>query len=258
MNWLETWWNGMSLLQQIFAAAAIPATIVLLIQTVLLLIGLGGAHDMDHGEADHEIGHGPGFDHDHDLDHGHGFDHDHDLDHPHDFGHAHDHGIDHGQSDGHFEPGTHNDVNSVHHHGGAHHASGLRLFTLRGIVALFAVGGWLGVAMCDIGLDPFLSVGIALIGGSAALVFCALIIKWSLGLQENGTVSVRNAIAHVGTVYIPIPPERSGVGKVSITVQERLLELDALTDEKEKIPTGTEVQVISVTSKNELVVRRTV
>lgn len=40
------WWNQLITAQQVFALIAIPATLVLLIQTVLLLVGLGG------GEAD--------------------------------------------------------------------------------------------------------------------------------------------------------------------------------------------------------------
>ena len=35
------WWNTLSTAGQIFACVAIPATLVLLIQTVMMLIGLG-------------------------------------------------------------------------------------------------------------------------------------------------------------------------------------------------------------------------
>ena len=35
------WWNSLMLSQQIFACIAIPSTVIVLIQTVLLLIGIG-------------------------------------------------------------------------------------------------------------------------------------------------------------------------------------------------------------------------
>lgn len=41
------WWNELMLAQQIFALIAIPSTLVMLIQTVMLLIGLGGEGDVD-------------------------------------------------------------------------------------------------------------------------------------------------------------------------------------------------------------------
>lgn len=46
------WWNQLEIAQQIFALIAIPSTLIMLIQTVMLLIGLGdtGAGDMDGDE----------------------------------------------------------------------------------------------------------------------------------------------------------------------------------------------------------------
>lgn len=210
--WFTNWWEGLTLLQQCFAVVAIPATVILLLQTVLLLFGLGG-HDADHGEVDT----------DHDFDHGFDHDADHDFDHD-----AHD---------------------------GAHHAAGIRLFTLRGIVALFAVGGWLGVAMCDLGLSPALAGLIAAAGGFAALVIAALVIKYALRLQENGNIAAKNAVAHTATVYIPIPAARSGCGKVTMNLQERFVEMEALTDCDRTLKTGETVQVVGVTDEDKLVVR---
>ena len=210
--WFTNWWEGLTLLQQCFAVVAIPATVILLLQTVLLLFGMGG-HDADHGEVDT----------DHDFDHGFDHDADHDFDHD-----AHD---------------------------GAHHAAGIRLFTLRGIVALFAVGGWLGVAMCDLGLSPVLAGLIAAAGGFAALVIAALVIKYALRLQENGNIAAKNAVAHTATVYIPIPAARSGCGKVTMNLQERFVEMEALTDCDRTLKTGETVQVVGVTDEDKLVVR---
>jgi len=39
------WWNSMDIVGQIFALIAIPSTLVLVVQTVLLLIGVGGLAD---------------------------------------------------------------------------------------------------------------------------------------------------------------------------------------------------------------------
>lgn len=41
------WWNGLDMTEQIFALVAIPATLVLLIQTILLLFGIGDGDGVD-------------------------------------------------------------------------------------------------------------------------------------------------------------------------------------------------------------------
>lgn len=222
MEWFTNWWGALTLLQQIFACCAIPATVILIIQTLLLMFGFG-AHAADNGEIDHDF--------DHDFDHGgdHGFSHDssHDID-----------SADH-------------DIN----HDGAHHASGVRLISLRGFVAFFAVGGWLGVALLESGVSAVLSVIIAFAGGSLALLFVGFVLKLLYDMQESGNIDPRNAVAKTGSVYIRIPANRTGTGKINITVQGAYKEMDAVTDCDEDIQSGKMVQVVSITADNTLVVR---
>lgn len=52
------WWNGLSLSSQIFAAIAIPATAVMLVQALLVLLGIGLDGDIDgDGTPDAEFDH---------------------------------------------------------------------------------------------------------------------------------------------------------------------------------------------------------
>ena len=46
------WWNSLTALQQILACCAVPATIVLVIQTILLIVGISGG---DGGDTELEI-----------------------------------------------------------------------------------------------------------------------------------------------------------------------------------------------------------
>jgi ABC-type nickel/cobalt efflux system permease component RcnA len=59
---MSAWWNSLTLLQRILACIAVPATLVLILQTLLSLIGLTGENDIDH-DTDHD------FDNDHETDH---------------------------------------------------------------------------------------------------------------------------------------------------------------------------------------------
>lgn len=229
MQWFTGWWEALSGLQQILACFAIPATVLLALQTILLLFGAGG-HDADHGGLeDHSAlsgGEGTDLDASADLDAG------------------TDTNLDGGQ-----------DFDQAPDHDGAHHAAGVRIFTVRGLVAFFAVGGWLGIALLDFGMPVGPSVGLGILGGFLALLLVAFILKWALRLQENGTLSLRNAIAHTGTCYLTVPARRKGAGKVNVLVQEQLVELEAVTDWETPIRPGEQVQVVGLASENQLVVR---
>jgi hypothetical protein len=62
-------------------------------------------------------------------------------------------------------------------------------------------------------------------------------------------------VGQSGDVYLSIPAHRGGTGKVHITLQERLMELDAVTTE-EFIDTGARVLVIDTIAPATVVVVR--
>lgn len=66
---------------------------------------------------------------------------------------------------------------------------------------------------------------------------------------------MRNAVGLSGTVYLTIPPARSETGKVTLLLQERLTQIDAVTDCETPIKTGAEVVVVGVSGKTTLIVQ---
>lgn len=208
------WWANLTLVQQILAFAAIPATVILILQTIFLLFGLG---------------HGGGSDTDSDADC------DADCD---------------GDCDGGCGGSTDYDDSGDISDG----IAGLRLFTIRGIVAFFAVGGWFGILLVDLGASTLLAVLGTVVVGTIATVLVALVMKWAMKLQDNGNLSIETAIGKSATVYLTIPANAERTGKVSIELQGRLTELEALTKETEPIRTGQLVQVVDVINGNTLLV----
>ncbi len=53
------WWNSLTIASQIFACIAIPSTIILLIQTVMMFIGIGDDSDIDIGADSADLGDSP-------------------------------------------------------------------------------------------------------------------------------------------------------------------------------------------------------
>jgi len=134
-------------------------------------------------------------------------------------------------------------------------AQGLRLFTVRGIFAFLMVGSWVGFIAFRAEIAPYLSVVFAVVSGGLSLFGMAKLMQFLMGLHEDGTLKLNNAIGQTGTVYIRIPGNEKGMGKVNVTVQERLCEFDAVTENGE-LKTGELVYVTDVRAGNVLVVER--
>ena len=183
------WWNSIGLVGQIYAIIAIPATLVLVVQTILLIFGIGG----DDIDADGVDLNGNGF----------------------------------GDT-----PGD----------GGE---SGLAVFSIRGLMAMAAIGGWSGLVMHSSGIALPVTVLLSLAIGFLALVGMAYIMKLAGKLQDNGNIDLGYAVGKVGTVYIPIPAEMAGAGKINVTVQERFIEIGAVTKCDRKISTGESVRIVA-------------
>ncbi len=151
----------------------------------------------------------------------------------------------------------HPDVDTSHDadHGGDHDG-GFHVFTVKNIVAFFAVFAWTGLACIDAGMRTMITLFISLFAGTTMMLLLATIFYLMTKLTESGTLDMRNAISGTGDVYLSIPAAKSGLGKIQIKVQGALRTLDAMTDEPEIIKTGSLVEVVDVINENILVVRK--
>ena len=138
----------------------------------------------------------------------------------------------------------HDDAGHASH--GAHDASdGLNLLSVRALSAglgFFGVGGLLGLTT---GLGLLAAVPFGVVLGVAATVGTAMITRWMLTLEADGSVEIHGAVGVSGTVYLAIPGERSGTGKVLLTLQNRTVEYQAVTSSG-PLPTGASILVVDV------------
>ncbi len=202
------WWESLSVISQIFACVAIPTSLVLLIQTVLMLIGIG-ADALDGVDADLDLD-GDGVLDQEFLD-------------------------------------TDPDPSGL---------DGLRIFTVRGIIAFAVVFGWVGLVMDTAGVALWLTIAIATASGVAMMVLLAAMMRAVMKLRSDGTLDNRNALGVSGRVYLTVPASRTGEGKVNVLLQGSYVERDAVTDEAADIPTGCEVVVTGLSGQTTLVVKR--
>lgn len=109
--------------------------------------------------------------------------------------------------------------------------------------------------LCDTALPSAVVIVIAFAGGFLALLMIALFLKMSLKLQDQGNLELKNAIGKTAQVYIPIPANGGGSGKVTLTLQERYVELSAITTAHTALHTDQMVKVVGIVNQSTLVVK---
>ena len=142
-------------------------------------------------------------------------------------------------------------------HGFAHDVGhGLDLFSTRSLVAGLAFFGIAGAAATQAGWRPGFAVFCAAAAGLAAMIAVAWLMSRLLRLEEDGTVRAEGALGAPAIVYLAIPGARSGAGKVTLTLQGRTVEYEAVTA-GDRLPTGAPVIVVDVVSPGTLEVAPT-
>ena len=201
------WWNSLDGLLRALYCVAIPATLILVIQTVLTMVsGFDDGAGVDVSDTsgldlpDGGDGGAP------------------DLDLP-----------ERGAMDG----GNPGDVAAMH------------LLTLQTVVAFLTAFSWSTIGALTAGANAGVSLVIGLVIGAAAMFVVAKIVQLSSRLAENGTIDLTNAIGETGEVYLPIPAHGAGVGKVTLCVQGSFVECEART-QGEALSTGQSVRVTDV------------
>lgn len=130
-------------------------------------------------------------------------------------------------------------------------SDGFTLFSLRGLIAFFAIGGWVGFILADV--STALAIVLSIVCGSLALVAMAFIMRGIMKMRSDGNISIDKAIGKTADVYLTIPKKDGGQGKVTLTLEERFVELDAVTNDDAPIPTGCKVKVTGVSGQTLIV-----
>ena len=132
---------------------------------------------------------------------------------------------------------------------------GLSMLSIKNLVNFFLGFGWAGVSLGDVIESKIWLVIVSVLVGVFFVVLFVLIYKKMLRLESNGAFDVRACVNLMGEVYLRIPAEKSGVGKVQISVQGSIHELDAMT-EGEALASGVKVRVLEVLGGSTLLVTR--
>ena len=136
--------------------------------------------------------------------------------------------------------------------GGEGGATGI--LSIRSIGAFFTGFGWTGAAAIQNGLGTGTATFAATIVGGIFLGLVVYLMSYLHSLREEGTLNYKNSIGEVGTVYLPIPPNRKGMGQIEVMVQGRLRIVKCVTDHDKKIQNQAAVRVTELVDQQTLLV----
>ncbi len=131
---------------------------------------------------------------------------------------------------------------------------GFQFLSFKNLMGFLTIFGWSGIAAIDGGLSKGLTVAISILCGLLMMTAMAALFYYLSKLQSSGTLKLKNALGQIGEVYLTIGANRSKIGKVSITVQGTLRELEALTDEPSDLKQSNVVRVKEITANGILIV----
>lgn len=122
---------------------------------------------------------------------------------------------------------------------------GLSLFSIRNLVNFFMGFGWAGVSLGDAIDHNFWLVLVSVAVGFCFVLMFFYIRKQTLRLESNGAFDIRRTLHKTANVYLHIPAEGAGRGKVQVSEGGSVQELDALTDGP-ALENGTLVRITEV------------
>jgi hypothetical protein len=189
----------------VFIVCAALGGTILVLQFLLTLAGIGGhAFDLDAPDISHGFG-----------------------------------GDFHGDVGGHLHGGTDHDANADHHS-----IQLFKILSFRTIVAALAFFGLCGLASQSAGFSNQVSLLTAVVCGGIAMVTVYWIMQGLQNLRDEGTARIENAVGEHGSIYLNVPGDDSGCGKVQLNLQNRTMEYLAVTSGP-ALPTGTKVVVVN-------------
>jgi hypothetical protein len=125
------------------------------------------------------------------------------------------------------------------------HDAFLKLLSFKTVVAFATFFGLTGLAADRAGWPATTTLGTAIAAGLLALWIVAWLMQALTRLQSRGNLDLQHAIGRPGRVYLTVPGQLAGPGKIQLQLQERTVETIAVTRGPELI-TGADVIVVGL------------
>ena len=132
---------------------------------------------------------------------------------------------------------------------------GISLFSIKNFVNFIVGFGWGGVCFSSAIDSKWLLTLVAVLVGMGFVLMFFIIKKQTKRLEHNGAFLITDCVGRTVDVYLRIPAGKSGKGKVQVSLNGSVQEIEAMT-EGESIASGQKVQVVSVIDGGTLLVKQ--
>jgi len=140
---------------------------------------------------------------------------------------------------------------TTHHDG----AMPFELFTFRNFINFFFGFSWTIIAFKKQISNTTLLVLVGAVVGALLVAGMMYLIYLLLRLQQSGNMKIEDAVGKTAEVYLTIPGNRNGMGKIHVRIQGTLRELDAISA-SDTFSSGSLVKVIGVVEDRILLVEK--
>lgn len=129
------------------------------------------------------------------------------------------------------------------------------VFSFRNLINFLLGYGWAGVLLFDSMQQHWLLQLVAVVVGLLFVLAFVFMLRQVMKLSHDGSFRMKEAVGLAADVYLRIPAGRSGRGKIQVSVKGSVHEIDAVTDNDQTIPTGTQVRIVEVIGDDLLLVQ---
>jgi hypothetical protein len=131
--------------------------------------------------------------------------------------------------------------------------STFQLFSLRNLINFLLGLGWTGVAFYTTVANKTLLILLSIAVGVLFVYLFFVVIRQLQKLAQNNSFRITDALHQTAEVYLTIPGNRSGHGKVLVSVKGSVHELKAITNGS-PLPSGAAVKITGVEQPDLLLV----
>ncbi|MFD1602028.1 NfeD family protein [Flavobacterium artemisiae] len=131
--------------------------------------------------------------------------------------------------------------------------SAFHFFSLKSLIHFLFSFSWTGIFLYSFIEEPLSLFILSVTSGILFVFLCAYIIKKVQLLRIDNSFKIQHAVNQNAEVYLTIPENKNGKGKIKVAVKGFIHELEAIT-ENNQIESGTLVKVEKI-ADNTLVVK---
>ncbi|NOY42579.1 MAG: hypothetical protein GXP26_12185 [Planctomycetes bacterium] len=137
------------------------------------------------------------------------------------------------------------------------HPDASRIFEIlsfRSVIAAVAFFGFAGKASLASGSTETKALLIGLAAGAGAMFGVYWLMTQIYKLRTAGNENILNALGKQASVYVAIPGQGNGMGKIQLAMQNRIVEYQAVSEQEATLKSGDQVVVIDILGPDKVLV----